>query len=244
LEKLKLNDDQIDGIRRMYEAELDQLQDRLVKLKNILQELRRGEVEVMIGGGGGSASGGRRGRPPGKRRGRPAGKRVPGRRGRPPKVQAGDSSAAGWAPKRGRGRPPKAQSASPEAPKRGRGRPPKAAGKKRGRPALAKPVASDNGGGPKRRGPKAKWGDYILKVLGSGGKPLTYEELAAGAMKQYGLPKQKAKATFLAIVNSAFRLRTMFKQVDNYAKKGSRTRYVGLSSWFSSEGKIKPEYSR
>lgn len=98
--------------------------------------------------------------------------------------------------------------------------------------------------GGKKRGPKSKWGSYILKKLKQSDQPLTYNELIEEAKKSSvkGIKGRSEESIRQSILNSAFRLRTQQEEVETFGLPGSKEKFVALRSWFDGSGNIKPEY--
>lgn len=88
------------------------------------------------------------------------------------------------------------------------------------------------------------WSDYVYDVLRLNGYPLTVEEIKDRAIKDLSLNKSEIDASFAAIHSSLYRLKKNQGSVNNYAIKGSRTSYYGLSEWFTKEGKLIKKYAR
>lgn len=94
----------------------------------------------------------------------------------------------------------------------------------------------------KKRGPKAIWGNYILKRLRQADKPMTYQEMIDDAIAQFKIAPENHHKMKQAIVNSAFRLRNLQDRIDTFALAGKREKYMGLKKWFDENGNIVPEY--
>jgi hypothetical protein len=91
-------------------------------------------------------------------------------------------------------------------------------------------------------GRSSVWGKYVLDVLKTSDKPLTYVELFAAAQKDHNIKPGKEKSLHQSIINSTNRLRTKNKSIDTFALQGSRTKYVALKTWFEKDGSVKAEY--
>lgn len=96
----------------------------------------------------------------------------------------------------------------------------------------------------KKPGPKAIWGNYILKRLRQLDRPVTYTELIQDALLFFKLPPSKKNAVRQAIMNSAFRLRNKQNKVHTFRKKGTKEKYIGLKKWFNADGNLVPEYRK
>jgi hypothetical protein len=117
---------------------------------------------------------------------------------------------------------------------------PKKRGRKPGSTAKKKAAAKKSAGKPGRA---SVWGKYIVDHLKTINRPITYVELISDAMKHFNIPLAKETSLTNAITQSAFRLRTTNKQIDTHGIKGTRVKYIGLSEWFESEGKLNAEYA-
>jgi len=95
-----------------------------------------------------------------------------------------------------------------------------------------------------RRKKNILWSDYVYDVIRLTGYPLTVNEINERAIKELSLDEQEQQASFSAIHSSLFRLKRNQKSINNYALKGSRTSYYGLSEWFTKEGKLLKKYTR
>ncbi len=96
----------------------------------------------------------------------------------------------------------------------------------------------------KKPGPKAIWGNYIIKRLRQLDRPITYTELIQDALLFFKLPVSKKEVVRQAIMNSAFRLRNKQGKVTTFRKKGSKEKYIGLKKWFDKDGQLLPEYQK
>ncbi len=96
----------------------------------------------------------------------------------------------------------------------------------------------------KKPGPKAIWGNYILKRLRQLDRPVTYTELIQDALLFFKLPVSQKDVVRQAIMNSAFRLRNKQNKVNTFRKEGTKEKYIGLKKWFDTEGKLLPEYKK
>lgn len=88
------------------------------------------------------------------------------------------------------------------------------------------------------------WSNYVYDLLRLTGYPMTVEEIKEKSIKDLSLDKEDIEASFAAIHSSLYRLKRNQGVINNYAIKGSRTSYYGLSEWFTKEGKLLKKYSR
>ncbi|HNV96003.1 MAG TPA: hypothetical protein PKG63_05975 [Bacteroidales bacterium] len=95
-----------------------------------------------------------------------------------------------------------------------------------------------------RRKKNILWSDYVYDVIRLTGFPLTVDEIKVKAIKDLSLDKDETEASFAAIHSSLYRLKRNQGSINNYALKGSRTSYYGLSEWFSKEGKLLKKHER
>ncbi len=95
-----------------------------------------------------------------------------------------------------------------------------------------------------KRAKNILWSDYVYDKLRLTGYPLTVEELKNAAIVELELDEDDKNAAFSAIHSALFRLKKNQKSINNYALKGSRTSYYGLSEWFTKEGKLLKKYAR
>lgn len=94
-----------------------------------------------------------------------------------------------------------------------------------------------------KRGRKSKWGAFVKKKLADTKTPMTYEQLVDEAMKEFKIAEGKRSNTRQAIISSAYRLRNLYGELRTFAMKGSRIKFIALPDWFSSNGRIKSEFS-
>ncbi|WP_438961448.1 hypothetical protein [Nonlabens sp.] len=92
------------------------------------------------------------------------------------------------------------------------------------------------------RGRKSKWGDFIIRQLKAKQKPLSYDDLANYAIVKFKLEHTAFDNVRKKIVGAVFYMKKNNSPIDSYAKKGSRTKYLGLQNWFEREGKLLPEF--
>ncbi len=95
-----------------------------------------------------------------------------------------------------------------------------------------------------RRKKNILWSDYVYDVLRLTAYPLTVDEILNRAISELKLEKDEIEAAFAAIHSSLFRLKRNQKSVNNYALKGSRTSFYGLTHWFTKDGKLLKRFSR
>ena len=129
--------------------------------------------------------------------------------------------------------------AAPTAPaaalaKRGPGRPRKATSDTKAKKA----------GRPKKRGPKSVWGNFILRRLRQCDRPLSYSELVRDAMVLNNIPADREKNAKASVLNAAFRLRNTLKKIDTVGLPGKKEKFLVLTSWVASEGKLKAPYDK
>jgi hypothetical protein len=118
---------------------------------------------------------------------------------------------------------------------------------KPGRPrkmVLPEEAKAKKAGRPKKRGPKSVWGNFILRRLRQCDRPLSYSELVRDAMVMHNLPNAKEKNAKASILNAAFRLRTHLGKVDTVGLPGKKEKFLVLTSWLESEGKLKAPYDK
>ena len=127
---------------------------------------------------------------------------------------------------------PAAPAAAPA--KRGPGRPRKAAADSKAKKA----------GRPKKRGPKSVWGNFILRRLRQCDRPLSYSELVRDAMVLNNIPADREKNAKASVLNAAFRLRNTLKKIDTVGLPGKKEKFLVLTSWVASEGKLKAPYDK
>ena len=119
--------------------------------------------------------------------------------------------------------------------------------RKPGRPRkLTLPVETKakKAGRPKKRGPKSIWGNFILRRLRQCDRPLSYAELVRDAMVMHNLPASKEKNAKASVLNAAFRLRTHLNKIDTVGLPGKKEKFLVLTSWLESEGKLKAPYDK
>jgi hypothetical protein len=83
------------------------------------------------------------------------------------------------------------------------------------------------------RGRKSIWGNFILNLLTSENRPLSYTEIIRIAMDKFNLPETKLKNVKQAITNSSFRLRVTNKKIETFGLPGRKERFLCLSAWFN-----------
>ena len=127
---------------------------------------------------------------------------------------------------------PAAPAAAPA--KRGPGRPRKTAVDSKAKKA----------GRPKKRGPKSVWGNFILRRLRQCDRPLSYSELVRDAMVLNNIPADREKNAKASVLNAAFRLRKTLKKIDTVGLPGKKEKFLVLTSWVASEGKLKAPYDK
>lgn len=94
----------------------------------------------------------------------------------------------------------------------------------------------------KKRGRKSFWPKFILNRLESTQMPLTYDDMTNQAIAIKNLDITKFENIKKTVIASAFNMRTKEHSIDNYAIKGSRTKYMCLPNWFEKEGVLLAEY--
>lgn len=94
----------------------------------------------------------------------------------------------------------------------------------------------------KKRGRKSFWPNFILSRLRATQVPLTYDDMANHAIAIKKLDITKFDQIRKTVIATAFVLRSRENKIDNYAIKGSRTKYMALPEWFEREGILLPEY--
>lgn len=98
---------------------------------------------------------------------------------------------------------------------------------------------------PKRKrqrpGRKSMWETILMNRLKEVGRPMTYNQITDEIVKFSKLPDSKWLSTKQAVLAVAFRLRTRDDKVDTFSV-GNREKYLGLRSWFDTNGIILPEY--
>ena len=104
--------------------------------------------------------------------------------------------------------------------------------------ALSSPGAEPS---KKRGGRKSKWEPLIEKALREKDQPLTYDQLTAEIMAAANIPESKKASTRQAIVSVLFRLRNQDGDIKTFAL-GTREKYIGLTDWTDSRGKLKKAY--
>ncbi len=105
-------------------------------------------------------------------------------------------------------------------------------------------VKSKRAGRPKKRGPKSVWGNFILRRLRQCDRPLSYSELVRDAMVLNNISADRAKNAKASVLNAAFRLRNTLKKIDTVGLPGKKEKFLVLSSWLESEGKLKAPYDK
>lgn len=103
--------------------------------------------------------------------------------------------------------------------------------------------SSSSGAAPsrKRGGRKSKWEPLIEKALRDKEQPLTYDQLTAEIMASSNIPESKKATTRQAIVSVLFRLRSQDGGIKTFSL-GTREKYIGLTDWTDSRGKLKKAY--
>ncbi|SCY03056.1 hypothetical protein SAMN05192588_0809 [Nonlabens sp. Hel1_33_55] len=94
----------------------------------------------------------------------------------------------------------------------------------------------------KKPGRKSIWGKFILSRLKATRTPLSYDDMTSHAIAIKNLEPTEFDKIRKKIIASAFVLRTKQDKIDNFAIKGSRTKYMGLKEWYEREGLLKEEY--
>lgn len=105
-------------------------------------------------------------------------------------------------------------------------------------PPLPKSINSKKKNG---RGRKSIWGNFILNLLTTEDRPLSYTEIIKTAMDKFNLPESKLKNVKQAITNSSFRLRVTNKKIETFGLPGRKERFLCLASWFKN-GKLTIDY--
>ena len=95
----------------------------------------------------------------------------------------------------------------------------------------------------KRAGGKNKWQNFITSRLKATQTPLSYDDMTNHAIAIMKLDPSDFKKTRSNIVAAAFQMRKNLGEIDTYAIKGSRTKYMGFTDWFEREGLLKVEYA-
>ena len=114
-----------------------------------------------------------------------------------------------------------------------------------GRPRKTAPDAkAKKAGRPKKRGPKSVWGNFILRRLRQCDRPLSYAELVRDAMVLNNIPADRENNAKASVLNAAFRLRNTLKKVDTVGLPGKKEKFLVLTSWVESEGKLKAPYDK
>jgi hypothetical protein len=94
----------------------------------------------------------------------------------------------------------------------------------------------------KKRGRKSFWPNFILSRLKATQTPLTYDDMTNQAIAIKNLDITKFENIKKTVIASAFNLRSKEQKIDNYAIKGSRTKYMALPEWFEKEGVLLQEF--
>ncbi len=94
----------------------------------------------------------------------------------------------------------------------------------------------------KKPGRKSIWGKFILSRLKSTRTPMSYDDMTSHAIAIKNLDPTDFDKIRKKIIAAAFVLRTKQDKIDNFAIKGSRTKYMGLIDWYEREGLLKDEY--
>ena len=93
-----------------------------------------------------------------------------------------------------------------------------------------------------KRGRKSIWGEFILQTLKDNGRPLKYSEIITAARIKFNIPESKMRTLKAAINQSAFRLRTIHKQIEAIGEEGKKEKFLALSKWYDDKGKLQAEY--
>lgn len=99
-----------------------------------------------------------------------------------------------------------------------------------------------NAGRKKKRGRKSFWPSFILGRLAATQTPLTYDDMTNQAIAIKNLNMSKFENIKKTVIATAFNLRSKENKIDNYAIKGSRTKYMALPEWFEREGVLLQEF--
>ena len=94
----------------------------------------------------------------------------------------------------------------------------------------------------KKRGRKSIWGKFILSRLKATNTPLSYDDMTSHAIAIKNLDPADFDSIRKKIIAAAFVLRSKQDKIDNYAIKGSRTKYMGLKEWYEREGLLEEKY--
>jgi|GEM_PF-620320 len=114
-----------------------------------------------------------------------------------------------------------------------------------GRPRKTETEAkAKKSGRPKKRGPKSVWGNFILRRLRQCDRPLSYSELVRDAMVLNNISADRAKNAKASVLNAAFRLRNTMKKIDTVGLPGKKEKFLVLTSWLDSQGKLKAPYDK
>ena len=106
----------------------------------------------------------------------------------------------------------------------------------------SKPAVTN--GKKKRRGPKSKWGKFIVGRLRARQKPMSYEELIDDAISINKIPESGHKAARASILNSAFRLRTVHGKIVTVGRKGKKEKLLVLTKWLDEKGILTDPYAK
>ena len=96
----------------------------------------------------------------------------------------------------------------------------------------------------KRRGPKSKWGKFIVGRLRARQKPMSYEELIDDAISLNKIPESGYKAARASVLNSAFRLRTVHGKIVTVGRKGKKEKLIVLTNWLDETGNLRDPYAK
>ncbi len=94
----------------------------------------------------------------------------------------------------------------------------------------------------KKPGRKSIWGKFILSRLKATSTPMSYDDMTSHAIAIKNLDPTTFEKVRKKIIAAAFVLRTKQDKIDNFAIKGSRTKYMGLKDWYEREGLLKEQY--